>query len=122
MVAIFSRPQCVDTSTITVYEIYSMHSWYNLTYKAGYRLIKPFKPGDTYAFVNRVINDFGNAIAPSQASNYPDSKVHVANMGPIWGRHDPGGSHVGPMNFVSWISLCVHLLSIVLSGTKFQLK
>ena len=29
----------------------------------------------------------------------PDSKVHGANMGPIWGRHDPGGPHVGPMNF-----------------------
>ena len=23
-------------------------------------------------------------------------------MGPIWGRQDPGGSHVGPMNFVIW--------------------
>ena len=28
-----------------------------------------------------------------------DSKVHGANMGPIWGRQDPGGPHVGPMNF-----------------------
>ena len=27
---------------------------------------------------------------------YPDSKVHEANMGPIWGRQDPGGPHVGP--------------------------
>ena len=32
----------------------------------------------------------------------PDSKVHGANMGPIWGRQDPGGSHVGPMNFAIW--------------------
>ena len=29
----------------------------------------------------------------------PDSKIHGANMGPIWGRQDPGGPHVGPMNF-----------------------
>ena len=29
----------------------------------------------------------------------PDSKVHEANMGPIWGWQDPGGPHVGPMNF-----------------------
>ena len=29
----------------------------------------------------------------------PDSKVHGANMEPIWGRQDPGGPHVGPMNF-----------------------
>ena len=28
----------------------------------------------------------------------PDSKDHGANMGPIWGRQDPGGPHVGPMN------------------------
>ena len=27
-----------------------------------------------------------------------DSKVHGANMGPIWGRQGPGGLHVGPMN------------------------
>ena len=29
---------------------------------------------------------------------HPDSKVHRANMGPIWGRQDPDGPHVGPMN------------------------
>ena len=28
-----------------------------------------------------------------------------ANMGPIWGRQDPGGPHVGPMNFVIWVVL-----------------
>ena len=33
----------------------------------------------------------------------PDSKVHGANMGPIWGRQDPGGTHVSPMNFVIWV-------------------
>ena len=30
--------------------------------------------------------------------DYPDSKVHGANMGPIWGRQVPGGSLVGPMS------------------------
>ena len=35
---------------------------------------------------------------------YPDSKVHGANMGPIWGRQDPGGPHVGPINFAIWVS------------------
>ena len=24
-------------------------------------------------------------------------------MGPIWGRKDPGGPHVGPMNFAIWV-------------------
>ena len=32
----------------------------------------------------------------------PDSKVRGANMGPIWGRQDPCGPHVGPMNFAVW--------------------
>ena len=31
-----------------------------------------------------------------------DSKVHGANMGPIWGRQDPGGPHVGPMDLAIW--------------------
>ena len=31
-----------------------------------------------------------------------DSKVLGAIMGPIWGREDPGGPHVGPMNFAIW--------------------
>ena len=26
-------------------------------------------------------------------------------MAPIWGRQDPGGSHVGPMNFAMWVVL-----------------
>ena len=33
----------------------------------------------------------------------PWYKVHGANIGPIWGRQDPGGPHVGPMNFVIWV-------------------
>ena len=32
----------------------------------------------------------------------PDNKVHGANMGPIWGQQDPGGPHVGAMNFATW--------------------
>ena len=32
----------------------------------------------------------------------PDSKVLGTNVGPIWGRQDPGGPHVGPMNFAIW--------------------
>ena len=36
------------------------------------------------------------------AYNSSDSKVHGANMRPIWGRQDPGGPHVDPMNFAIW--------------------
>ena len=35
----------------------------------------------------------------------PDSKIHRANMGPIWGQQDPGGPHVGPMNFAIWVNM-----------------
>ena len=34
---------------------------------------------------------------------YPDSKVHGANMGPIWGRQDPDWLHIGPMKIAIWI-------------------
>ena len=35
--------------------------------------------------------------------NFPDGKVHGANMGPIWGQQDPGGPHVGSMYFAIWV-------------------
>ena len=34
----------------------------------------------------------------------PWFKVHGANEGPIWGRQDPGGPHVGPLNLAIWVS------------------
>ena len=45
----------------------------------------------------------------STTVNYPDSKVYGANMGPIWGRQDPGGPHVGPMNFAIWVAIVIKL-------------
>ena len=39
---------------------------------------------------------------PTSPGTVPDSKVHGANMGSIWGRQDPGGPHVGPMNLAIW--------------------
>ena len=36
------------------------------------------------------------------AWHVPHSRVHGANMGPIWGRQDLGGLHVGHMNFAIW--------------------
>ena len=39
---------------------------------------------------------------------YPDSKVHVANMWPVWGREAPDGPHVGPMNFAIWVGLGIN--------------
>ena len=51
----------------------------------------------------------------------PDSKIHGANIGPTWGRQDPGGLHVGHMNLAIWdtvqhcevnfscLSICIHV-------------
>ena len=35
--------------------------------------------------------------------------LHLHSLqGPIWGRYDPGGPHVGPMNFAIWGGLLSH--------------
>ena len=39
----------------------------------------------------------------SRFYKYPDSKVYGAHIGPIWGRQDPGGPHVGPMKLAIWV-------------------
>ena len=39
---------------------------------------------------------------------FPDSKVHGTNIGPIRGRQDPGGPHVGPINFAIWVMILIH--------------
>ena len=36
---------------------------------------------------------------------FPDSNVHWANMGPTWGRQDPGGPHVGHVNLAIWVDM-----------------
>ena len=46
------------------------------------------------------------------SSVIPDSKVHVANMGPNWVLSAPSGLHVGPMNFVIRESLSQSCMKI----------
>ena len=38
----------------------------------------------------------------------PETPLIARNMGPIWGRQDPGGPHVGPMNFAIWSEIWWH--------------
>ena len=40
----------------------------------------------------------GQAFTIFGQHHFPDSKVHVAHMGPTWDLSAPGGSHVGPIN------------------------
>ena len=51
----------------------------------------------------------GGGVDNSHQKN-PDSKVHGANMGPTWGRQDPGGLHLGPMNFAIWEDFQLEIL------------
>ena len=43
----------------------------------------------------------------------PDSKVHVANMGPTWVLSAPDGPYVGPMNFAIRGVLCSQNLCVL---------
>ena len=53
-----------------------------------------------------------------------DSKVHGANMRPIYGRQDTGGPHVGPMNSAIWdvypfnyaYDYVVHCFAVIISS------
>ena len=42
-------------------------------------------------------------------THIPESKVYGANMGPTWGRQDPGGPCVGPMYLAIWDDIPVHV-------------
>ena len=44
---------------------------------------------------------------------YPGSKVHGVNIGPIWDRQDPGGPHVGPMNFAIWVYMFLWIIILL---------
>ena len=52
----------------------------------------------------------------------PDSKVHEANMGPIWGRQDPDGHHVGPMNFAIWNKVLYYSMGFRLIVPQIGIK
>ena len=52
--------------------------------------------------------------------NYPDSKVHGTNMGPIWGRQDPGGPMLArePCYLGTW-ALQLDFMMSVMKLTQF---
>ena len=37
--------------------------------------------------------------------NHLDNKAHGTNLGPVWGRQDPGGPLVGSMSFAVWTGI-----------------
>ena len=59
-----------------------------------------------------------SALRLGRKFKYPDSKVHGVNMGPIWGRQDPGGPHVGPVNFAIWVYIYVDKINPAHQGFR----
>ena len=55
-----------------------------------------------YEQKNSLIPPSSKVMGSTYLLTVPDSTVYGANMGPIWGRQDTGGPHVGPMNLVTW--------------------
>ena len=53
-------------------------------------------------FLVNVVFDLNEVLITDLFHIIPDSKVHGANMGPTWGRQDPVGPHVGPMDLAIW--------------------
>ena len=51
-----------------------------------------------------------------------DSKVYGTYLGPTWGRQDPDGPHVGPMNLAIWERLCRHILCNILHQALIEVK
>ena len=54
----------------------------------------------------------------NQERTIPDSKVHGAYMGPIWGRQDPGGPHEGPMHFAIRDIMSFKVLLNIVDGVQ----
>ena len=54
--------------------------------------------------VTRKMVPFDDVIIYFLWQQYPDSKVHWANMGPTWVLSAPDGPHVGPMNLTNRVT------------------
>ena len=45
-------------------------------------------------------------------------ELALIDMGPIWGRQDPDGPHVGPMNFAIWVP--IHPVQFILVSSGYS--
>ena len=59
----------------------------------------------TEYWIRRVYGLLQKGFSRVLVDTYPDSKVHVANMGPTWVLSAPDGPHVGHMNLAIRISM-----------------
>ena len=82
-----------QVSTPTKYVIYNKQSVVQLYEKQR----------NTMNSGNRACHPIG-VVGGYHSGDLPDSKIHGANMGPIWGRQDPGGPMLAPWVLLSGLS------------------
>ena len=54
---------------------------------------------------NKLWNKLVSLVTIIGTYNYPDSKIHGANMGPTWVLSTTGGSQVGLLNLAIWVAV-----------------
>ena len=79
-----------------------MFTLQNLARKGDWTKWSTFSRRDFQKHFLRKIIVFWSTTSTLVPKSTPDSKAHGANMEPPWGRQDPGGAHVGHMNFAIW--------------------
>ena len=91
-------------ASLGVNELRKMTRWillFHVEYNSSFLLL--LSQANSLSFLSLSKLEFPNVAGfVSRHWGGPDSKVHVANTGPTWGRQDPGGPHVGYMNFAIW--------------------
>ena len=84
---------------------------------------------DTYwaYWLSQILNESEVDCTRAIINVHPDSKVHWVNMGPIWGRQDQGGPHVGHTNLVIGgyikhlkVYICAKFISSILRFTYLR--
>ena len=88
---------------ITLLEIESIE--YTQTHSSTIPLLKNDKVGGMWLYAKKYLHSSRFAMfgcGPVSIDFKLNIKVYGANMGPIWGRQDPGGPHVGLMKLAIW--------------------
>ena len=91
---VMHKPPCSGNTICVARLLHSSHSVHDM---------KPLQVDNAMYSVKPTADYYSRV--PMKTTITPDSKVHGANMGPIWGRQDPFGPYVGPMNFAIWAAI-----------------
>ena len=90
------------SSCITIIMCGVIYRWLSNTAVTQVQWQGNYLSDDKSCGTNCVSIKFEMMIACLNIVHNPDSNIHGANMGTIWGRQDPGGSHVVHMNLAIW--------------------